>query len=202
MKKSDIFEDNYFTRKRKLKIEEYDDNGVLIDVIELPQIDLWNFYMYKNNNFNCIDIARKSDREYFSGEKLNIVKKMINLLDKEYFSINSIKKIEKIFEQYTMDQINFALEFKDYFYNISKYMFIGEDEQFINKLNFIQVLEYLKLNGGFWYAIDEYGNIGMSYLKEPTKKQAKYQRIKRNKKIVYFDFNKFEDYSINEDDLI
>ena len=40
------FEDNYFTKNRKLKIEEYDNEGKLIDVIELSQKDFWEFYHF------------------------------------------------------------------------------------------------------------------------------------------------------------
>ena len=41
------FEDNYFTKNRKLKIEEYDNEGKLIDVIELSQKDFGNFICIK-----------------------------------------------------------------------------------------------------------------------------------------------------------
>lgn len=193
------FKDNYFTKNRKLKIEEYDDNGNIIDVIELPQDDLWRFYMYKNNGYCCIDVARKSDREYFSGERLELAKQIITVDYQEYFSINTIKRIEKIFEEYTTDQIKFALEFNDYFYKLSKYKFIGEDEKFISKLNFIQVLEYLKSKGGFWYAIDSNCRKGMAYLNHPTEKQIKYQKSKNNMNIVFLNFEDIKEYAIEDD---
>ena len=195
------FEDNYFTKNRKLKIEEYDNEGKLIDVIELSQKDFWEFYMYKNNGYSCIDVARKSDREYFSGERLELAKKIITIAYKEYFSINTIKKIEKLFEQYTTNQIKFALEFKDYFYGVSKYRFIGEDEKFICKLDFTQVLEYLKSKGGFWYAVDSNGRKGMAYLNHPTKKQIRYQKSKNKMVIVFLNFEDMKEYSIIDDKL-
>lgn len=164
------FKDNYFTYNRKLKLEEYDDNGNIIDIIEFSQKDLWDFYIYKNNWNIDFDIARKKDREYFKGDELEIAKRLINLVDNNYFGIDKIKNIETIFNNFTTDQIKFAINFKDYLYNISNYIFYGEEENFIRSLSFINILEYIKSNDGFWYAIDDQGKKGMGYLKEPTTK--------------------------------
>ena len=84
------FKDNYFTNNRKLKLEEYDDNGNIIDTIEFSQNDLWDFYVYKNNWSIDFDIARKKDREYFKGDELELAKKMINLIDNNYFGLDKI----------------------------------------------------------------------------------------------------------------
>lgn len=195
------FKDNYFTNNRKLKLEEYDDNGNIIDTIEFSQNDLWDFYVYKNNWSIDFDIARKKDREYFKGDELELAKKMINLIDNNYFGLDKIKNIETIFFNYTKDQINFAINFKDYFYNISNYIFYGDEENFIRSLSFIDILEYIKSNNGFWYTIDDQGKIGMAYLKEPTRKQAKYQRIKNDKRIIFFDFKDCKEFLVSENSL-
>ena len=51
------FEDNYFTKNRKLKIEEYDNEGKLIDVIELARMDVGAYIRGKIfGNFICIKI--------------------------------------------------------------------------------------------------------------------------------------------------
>lgn len=195
------FKDNYFTYNRKLKLEEYDDNGNIIDIIEFSQKDLWDFYIYKNNWNIDFDIARKKDREYFKGDELEIAKRLINLVDNNYFGIDKIKNIETIFNNFTTDQIKFAINFKDYLYNISNYIFYGEEENFIRSLSFINILEYIKSNDGFWYAIDDQGKKGMGYLKEPTTKQAKYQRIKNGKRIVFFNFKDCKEYLVDENSL-
>lgn len=195
------FEDNYYTKNRKLKLEEYDGDGNIIDTIELSQEDLWNFYMHKNNGFICFDIARKSDREYFSGDRLETAKRIVNLIEDRYFDIITIKQIEEILRDYTLEQINFAIDFKNYSYDIPNYMFFGEDDIFIKGLKFIDILVYFKSKNGFWYAIDDKGNRGMAYLNEPTKKQIKYQMNKHGKKIVYFNFIDCKEYRVNEDEL-
>ena len=41
------FKDNDITYNRKLKLEEYDDNGNLIDCVEFTPKDLMEFYLLK-----------------------------------------------------------------------------------------------------------------------------------------------------------
>lgn len=196
------FKDNYFTYKRTLKLEEYDSNGNLIDVIEFEphELDMFCKHMayYKCNGFK---VARKEDREYFKGEKLKLAKKILFNLQCEIFDDGIRELINNIFNLYTEEQINFALNFKDYFYNESIYRFSISDYHYISKKNFINILDWIKESKGFWYAIDDNGKKGMAYLNQPTKKQALYQKNKNKMKIVFLNFQDMKEYAVDEDVL-
>lgn len=188
----------YLTKNRKLKIDEYDDNGNLIDVIEFSKEDLWWFCCEKGNAYRGLDVAVKSDREYFKGEELELFHKIIKTTELFRFCIveEDVKKIDYIFRTYTKDQIRFALDFKNYLYNYLNYAFYGDDEIIMKNKNFIDILEWVKNSVGFYYAIDEKGDRGMAYLDKPTKKQVSYQRQKHGKKIVFLDFKDFKEYLV------
>lgn len=195
------FEDNYYTKNRKLKIEEYNDNGDVIDTIDFSQKELWEFYIFKNNSCNKFELARKKDRDYFKGKKLELVKNMIYLFKDFYFDENIIKKMELIFETYTVEEIEFALDFKNYIYGETDNYFIWEDYFKIKEMNFMDVLIWIKNTEGMYYAVENDGVKGMHYLEKPTKKQAKYQRQKNGKRIVFLNFRDWKEYLVNESEL-
>lgn len=194
---------NYFTNKRVLKLEQYDDNGNLIDTIKFnnDELDMFCKHMayYKHEGFK---VARKEDREYFSKEKLPLIKKILNAIQYDIFDNESKNIIDTIFNLYSEDQINFALNFKNYLYNSESYRFSMSEYHIVSKQNFIDVLDWIKNSPGLWYAMDDEGNKGMAYLNKPTKKQAKYQRTKNKMKIVFLNFKDMKEYLVNEDELL
>ncbi|MCR1848240.1 hypothetical protein NSA42_03020 [Paeniclostridium sordellii] len=195
----------YFTRNRKLKLEEYDDEGNLIETLELNP-DLLTFISYANSGAFIDDriIERKKDREYF-GEDYDIAKETLRRLHSTELTQNrclnpkNIKLIESIFNKYGLNVIKFVLQFSDG--NDFKYDFTMEDYWEKKKENFINKLEWVSYSTGIWYAIDDKGNKGMAYLKEPTKKQAKYQRTKNGKRIVFLSFKDWKEHLVLEDEL-
>ena len=188
----------YLTKNRKLKIEEYDDYGNLVDTIEFSKEDLWTFCILKGNSYNGLDVAIKSDREYFKGEELKLFHEIIKKTElfRSCIVRDDIEKVNYIFKYYTKEQIRFALKFKDYIYQSLNYAFYGEDELILKNKNFFDILEWIKKSDGFYYALDENGNRGMAYLNRPTKKQVSYQKQKHNKKIIFFNFKNFKEYLI------
>jgi len=196
------FDDNYFTKNRRLKLEEYDDDGNLIDVIEFNQADLWTFYIFKNNFYNDFDIARKKDRGHFEGKKLELAKKMLYIFNNYYFDEKTIKDMEEIFGAYTLEQIEFALNFKDYRVNEVTDGFVTmQVHSKIKTMKFIDILNWLKNSEGIYYAISNDGKKGMSYFEKPTKKQAKYQRQKNGRRIIFLSFKDWKEYLLNENEL-
>jgi hypothetical protein len=161
---TESFEDNYFTHNRKLKLEEYDDDGKLIDVIEFNQGDLWNFYTFKNNNCSDITLARKKDREHFKGKKFELVKKLLYYYDKYYFDENIVADIENLFNTYTFEEIEFALNFKNEFNDEASFSFNLKDYWEMKQMKFIDTLKWIKKSDGMYYAVTNDGIKGMSYL--------------------------------------
>jgi len=198
---TESFEDNYFTHNRKLKLEEYDDDGKLIDVIEFNQGDLWNFYTFKNNYTSNLTLARKKDREHFKGEKLELVKKLLYLYDEYYFDEDTIKDIEDLFNTYTFEEIEFALSFKNFSNDEAGFSFTLKDYWKIKQMKFNDTLKWIKNSDGMYYAVANDGIKGMSYFEQPTRKQAKYQRVKNDKRIIFLNFRDWKEYSVNENEL-
>ncbi|CEQ00299.1 Uncharacterised protein [[Clostridium] sordellii] len=191
---------DYFIKNRKLKIEEYDERGNLIDSIEFGDEDLFNFCMYKGNYYQGLDVATKSDREKFKGDELKLFKEMIKKSEmfRGFISKHEIDLASYIFENFTKEQIKFGLEFKNYIYNTLNYAFYSDDEVLLTEKSFLQILEWIKSSEGFYYAIDNNGDKGMAYINKPTSNQTKYQMQKHNKRIVFFSFNDWKEHLVNE----
>lgn len=200
-KNNEEFQNNYFTKNRKLKLEEYDDNGNLVDVIEFNQKDLWDFYMFQNNWGTDLRLARKKDREHFSGKELKLVKRMLYLFNDCYFDDNVVREFQNMFDTYTVEEIEFALDFKNYYHNESQAFLTMEDFCKVKRMKFSDVLEWIKSSEGIYYAVANDGTKGMTYLEKPTKQQAKYQRQKNGKRIVFLSFKTWKEYEVNESEL-
>lgn len=196
------FKDNDITYNRKLKLEEYDDNGNLIDCVEFSQKDLMEFYILRNNGYNDIRTARKSIKDYFNigNEKLKF--KLLNdIFYKNRLDNDLVNCIEYIITTYTEDELNFAFTLKDYVYDECNFLFGIKDSTFFKNMSFLEVLKWIKSVDGIYYAVANDGSKGMTYLDKPTKKQAKYQRQKNGKRIVFLSFKDWKEYSISENDL-
>lgn len=193
----------YFTKNRKLKLEEYDDQGNLIDIIEFDDNELGNFLISKISSCSGFSVSRYAERNYFTDQQLELFKKILCATGYrgELITPENIKTIEDIFENNTLSQIKFALDFKNYVYDDISLNFSLSDSSKFKNLNFYHILEWTNTSPGIWYAIDDKGNKGMAYLKEPTKKQAKYQRTKNGKRIVFLSFKDWKEYLVLEDDL-
>lgn len=194
----------YLTKNRKLKLEEYDDNGTLIDVIEFTDNDLYEFCVSKVSSYKEFDIVRKAEREYFKGEELEIFHKLRFALNKYgiYITKKEIDEMDVIIKNNDLEVLKFVLDFKDFGYsNYLRYQFPMQEKSKYTCMNFFDVLEWVKNTHGIWYAVDNKGNRGMTYSEKPTKKQAQYQRTKNGMRIVYLSFKDFKEYLVEENEL-
>lgn len=193
----------YFTKNRKLKLEEYDDQGNLIDIIEFDDNELGNFLISKINSYSGFSVSRYAERNYFTDQQLELFKKILCAIGYRgtLLTPTDINVVENIFNNNTLEQIKFALDFKNYVYDDISLNFSLSDSSKFKNLNFYHILEWTNTSPGIWYAIDDKGNKGMAYLKEPTKKQAKYQRTKNGKRIVFLSFKDWKEHLVLEDDL-
>lgn len=196
------FIDNYITYNRKLKLEEYDDNGNLIDCVEFTPKELMEFYILKNNMCNDIRTARKNIKDYFSIGNTELKNSLLNIIFYEHkLDENLINRIESIITTYTEDELRFAFLLKGHFCNDCKFNFNMKDYFFFKNMSFFEVLKWIKSVNGIYYAISTDRTKGISYLEKPTKKQAKYQRQKNGKRIVFLSFKDWKEYSISENEL-
>lgn len=196
------FKDNDITYNRKLKLEEYDENGNLIDCVEFSQKDLMEFYILKNNGYNDIRTARKNIKDYFNVGNKELKIKLLNHIFYQYTLNNDlVNSIESIITKYNDNELNFAFSLKNYVYDECNFLFNMKDSAFFKNMSFEEVLKWIQSVNGIYYAVANDGTKGMTYLEKPTKKQAKYQRQKNGKRIVFLSFKDWKEYSIAENEL-
>lgn len=199
---SNDFKDNEITYNRKLKLEEYDDNGNLIDCVEFSQKELMEFYILRNNGYSDLKTAKKHIKDYFNiGNKELKTKLLHHIFYECRLNEALVNSIEYILTEYNEEEIQFALSLKNYFYNECTLLLNMKDSDFFRNLDFFEVLSWIKNTDGIYYAIANDGTKGMAYLEKPTKKQAKYQRQRNSKRIIFLNFTDWKEYSILENDL-
>lgn len=76
-----------------------------------------------------------------------------------------------------------------------------KDSAFFKNMSFEDILKWIQSVNGIYYAVANDGTKGMAYLDKPTKKQAKYQRQRNGKRIVFLSFKYWKEYSICENEL-
>lgn len=203
----------YLTKNRKLKLEEYNDDGELIDVIELGFGTLSNVLFDLIDNTYCggFVFSRKKEKEYFTGKKLVLAKKIGEALHRNFcFTNRNIEFLEKIFEVYSEEEIEFALDFKDYggyrydsVGSVTDFMVVLKDINRFRTATFLDVLKWVQETNGIYYAVNDKGEKGMLYFETPpTKKQAQHQYKKNGKKIVFLDFKTWKIHLVNTSELI
>lgn len=196
------FKDNDITYNRKLKLEEYDDNGNIIDYVEFSSKDLMEFYLLKNNGYHDIRTSRKSIKDYFNVGNKELKIKLLNHIFYQYrLDNNLVKFIDSIITTYSDDELKFALSLKNYEYDECNFILNMKDNAFLKNMSFEDVLKWMRSVNGIYYAVANDGTKGMAYLDKPTKKQAKYQRQKNGKRIVFLSFKDWKEYSISENEL-
>ena len=196
------FKDNDITYNRKLKLEEYDDNGNIIDYVEFSSKDLMEFYLLKNNGYHDIRTARKCIKDYFNIGNKELKFKLLDHIFYNYRLNNDlVNYIESIITTYSDDELNFAFSLKNYVYNECNFILSMKDNSFFQNMSFQDVLRWMKTIPGIYYAVANDGTKGMLYLDKPTKKQAKYQRQRNDKRIVFLSFKDWKEYSISENEL-
>lgn len=201
----------YMTKNRKLKLEEYDDKGNIIDVREFNTEDLFNFIHNQTNGNKALSVARKKDIECFSKDELNTIDDILTLsrlrcnygqTSQEFywFTNQEAKIFKKIFKEISKEELRFALELINWGQNAfntslkSKYAF--------KKFSFKRALEFIRNRNGMYYTINNNGERQYDFVDKPTKKQVKYQRTRNGNRTVFLNFTDWKEYIVIEDEII
>ncbi|MBO0558972.1 hypothetical protein EXQ37_03815 [Clostridium botulinum] len=72
----------------------------------------------------------------------------------------------------------------------------------LKKFGLIEALEFIKNREGIYYAVNNSGEREYDFVDKPTKKQAKYQRVKNGRRTVFLSFKDWKEYIVNENELI
>lgn len=201
----------YMTNNRKLKLEEYDEKGNLIDIREFENEDLFNFIHYQTNYNKSLSVARKKDIECFQEDELKIIDDIITFSklkytygesDKDFywFTYKESQIFKEIFETVPKQDLKFALELVNDgqgAFNTSL-----KSEYAFKKFGLIEALEFIKSRKGIYYAVNNNGERAYDFVDKPTKKQVKYQRVKNGRRTVFLNFKDWKEYIVNEEELI
>ncbi|NHI49107.1 hypothetical protein FDE94_14925 [Clostridium botulinum] len=201
----------YMTKDRKLKLEEYDENGNLIDIREFQGEDLFNFIHYQTNFHKALSVARKKDVECFSKDELKIIDDIINLSklrcaygesdrDFYWFADEESKIFKEIFETVPKQDLKFALELTNKGKGAFNTSFKSEYSH--KKFGLIEALKFIKNRDGIYYTVNNNGKRVYDFVDKPTKKQVKYQRVKNGDRTVFLSFRDWSEYIVDEDELV
>lgn len=201
---------DYMTKNRKLKLEEYDDDGNLIDVKEFVGDDLFNFIHYQTNFNEALSVARKNDIDIFSKEQIKIIDKIITLSRLSHAYVESEKEIywftdaeskmfKNLFEKIPKQDLEFAIELANG--NQGGFNTSLKSKYAFKKYSLFDALRFINSRDGIYYAVNNDGKRAYDFVNKPTKQQAKYQRIKNGRRTVFLNFSDWKEYIVSEDEL-
>lgn len=203
-----IFE--YMTKNRKLKLEEYDETGNLIDVREFDNEAMYNFMHYQVNFNNALSVARKADLEIFTNDQLNIIQQIItytklqcaygNNSDEIYwFTEKEVTFFKELFNKLSIETIGMAINLMNGCqpaFNTSL-----KSEYALKKFSFKEALKFIQNREGIYYTVNNNGKRIYDFVDKPTKKQVVYQRKKNGNRTVFLSFKDWKEYIIDENEI-
>lgn len=201
----EYYEEEYFTKNRKLKLEEYDDNGNLIDIREFNNKDLAMFIGTKINNSEALDVARKEQLESFTDEDLILLKDVLTTLNwtsGEYRGHIENKHLEFFKNILSMNKSKLSFIMSILNYHTGGFNTSWDSPYSRRSFTFTEALEFVESREGIYYTVDNNGKRIWDFVDKPTKKQYKYQLTKNGHRTVFLNFKDWKEYLIEEKDLI
>lgn len=207
----DLYE--YMTHNRKLKLEEYDDTGKLIDTKEFSKDDLFKFMLEQVNILNPIGISRKKDTDIFTKKELKIINELIiychkvrskEIINKEinWFTETEAMFFREIFDTVQKNELDFIMrliresEYSMYTFNASY-----KSKYFQARLGFWDILQFIHNRDGMYYTVNNKGERIFDFVDRPSKKQVQYQRNKNGNRTVFLNFKDWKVYEVIESEL-
>lgn len=204
------YEDKYFLKNRKLKLEEYDDDGNIIDSREFDDDELAMFISIMGNELKAIKIARKKSLENFNDEDLKIIERFIvysryrqALLGKgryiNYIYEDDVELFKKLLEQ-PKEKLNYALDIC----MAGRSFFLTKiaSEYGRRDLTFAEAIKFIDDREGIYYAVNNKGKRVYDFIDKPTLKQSQYQRKRNGNRTVFLNFSDWKEYIVDESELI
>lgn len=198
---------NEYTKNRKLILNEYDDDGNLIDIREFNDEELIKFLNLMYLEYKPLKVARINHLKKFTYEELKLMDKIIRISqlwelcgtgkaltlesDKDVVLFKEIFKIPK-------EILEMALEMS----HPQQYYFITSlNSHYRKKYSFIEAIRFIEGHEGIYYVVDNEGNKTWDFVDKPTLKQYKYQVKKNGRRTVFLSFKDWKEYIVNESDL-
>ena len=191
------YNNDFFTKNRKLVLNEYDDDGNLIDAREFTKDEMAMFIGIMYNTHSDVSIARAKDRNDFTDEQLKLIQRVVTGVEIEngvivgrervnFFSKKDVDYFKQLFKDCSTDLIEFVLY-------VNKRM--------VSYNSFQSMIELVRHKTGIFYTVDNKGTMHHIYSDTPKLRQYKYQFRKYGRRIVFLNFKDWKEYIVNESDL-
>lgn len=208
----------YMTRNRKLKLEEYDDDGNIINIREFSDDVLFDFINQQTNSNKALLVAKIKDLNMFNEEEIEIIQRIIDYsiykqfyLDNKdeqrfyWFRENEANKFRNFLDKFNgnYSMLNFALDLCMGVFSEGSYVFNTslKSQYAFKKFTLSEALNFIENRDGIYYTVNNNGKRVYDFVDKPTKKQVKYQRTKNGNRTVFFNFKNWKEYLLSEDEL-
>lgn len=202
----------YMTHNRKLKIEEYDDKGNLIDVKEFNKKELFNFMRDQANAYKPLSVARKKDTENFTSKELDIINDLLfyssdrcssGTMNREIYWFTEVEAdlFREIFNTISKEKLKFIMELLKEDGYMGTFNTNYKSEYFQVRFNFFDALEFINNREGIYYTVNNRGKRIFDFINKPTKRQVQYQRNKNGNRTVFLNFKDWKVYEVIESEL-
>ena len=207
----DYYNQDFFTKNRKLVLKEYDDEGNLLEEREFGEKDLAKFISIIRNDNDNLKIARYKHLKQFTEEELELIDRCIYHMKLHSNYTNNYRIIgldtDEDVEYYKKllkmpkEKIELALKLSTPHtggFNVS----LGSPYAYINnKMNLHDAIEFINNRTGIYYTVTNEGKRRWDFVDKPTLKQYKYQLKKNGERTVFLNFQDWKEYIITEEDL-
>lgn len=205
----DYYNQDFFTKNRKLVLKEYDDDGKLLEEREFANEDLAKFLSIIRNGYEPLKVARYKALKQFTKEELKVIERYIKYMEicANYSNKNDVNSFDteediKFFKdllKMPKEKINFALELSDS--QTPGFYVSANSPYFRMKFTFKEALKFIDDRPGIYYTVTNLGRRRWSFIDKPTLKQYRYQLNKNGERTVFLSFKDWKEYIVTESDL-
>lgn len=197
---------HYLDENRKLKLEEYDNDGNLIEVREFNRNDIANFLCMLANEGRELEVAKKKDLALFSEEEKKVLDDIYyyrrydsNLLRKAYLlDDKATKYFRNLFNTHGIEAVKLAINIARDRHTGGGFNVTPKSEYYCMKWTLESALDFIKNRAGIFYTVDSEGKRVYDFVDKPTKKQVAYQRNKNGHRTVFLNFKNWKEYLVLE----
>lgn len=188
-------------KTRKVFLNEYDEEGNLIESRELSDWHLKSVLAMARNYKREIDVLSISIKNKFSKKEwdlIEIIEKSILGGRMDFYDEHNINILKDLLNE-PEEKIRFAADMSANIYK--KYIPTLESPYPYEKIDFLDGIKFINSRGGIYYAVNNTGSSTCNFVDPPTRKQAEYRRKKYGDRIVFLSFEDWKEYIVHEDEL-
>lgn len=205
----DFYNQEFFTKNRRLVLNEYDNDGNLIEERKFENEDLARFLSIMNIDHRPLEVARHEHLSQFTKDELNLISRCISHMelcascfnDYEIIYLDTDEDVEyyKKLLKLPKEKIDLALDLSHP--QLPGFSTSSDSPYYRKKFNFNEALEFIDERSGIYYTVTNRGQRRWDFIDKPTLKQYRYQLNKNGERTVFLSFKDWKEYIVTESDL-